>query len=393
MTTQKNILMLLPWLQLSEPLSIRGIHFTPYPTDTSSNIFNKFQDDIARILKSYRNIQNKPITKCVLVYLDETDPCKALSDEKTSLIYETVHLLAFCALSKNEYFSQESHYANYSMFESFFQYFNDGNKWVTLTSRRRDGETMSTYEHEEVYFNIPVQCASQAKLGRVEAPLLKALNLSFKTPNNQVRRLLQSISLYDQAQTDSSTVLPQREVVILASAFEQLFENCHGADDLACKLGTHLDNYGSIKYSKSLRAKDFKIPEDPKKKKTESRWFLHQKWIQEFYQLRNDIIHGNDRKQRTWGWSIHEHLVMASFVFPLLVKLLLTQSSAYQLTEDDIGLLQAVDPLLNQQGWAEDDENQNCLSKWQSTIERAKWEESSKTASEEAWKQFSNKDE
>ncbi len=378
MTTQKNILIFLPWVQLSQPLSIRGIHFTPYPSNASSNIFNEFQDDIVKTLKSYRNIQGKPITKCVLVYLDKTAPCKALSDKEISLIHETVQLLAFCALSKNEYFSQGSHYANYSMFESFFQCLNHEDKWVTLTSRRR------AYKHEEVFFSVPVQCASQTKLCRVEAPLLKALNLSFEAPDNQVRRLLQSISLYDQAHTDSNTVLPQREVVVLASAFEQLFEKCEGADGLACKLGTHLDNYGSLESSKSCRAKDFKFPEDPKKNKKESKWFLHQKWIQEFYQLRNDFTHGNDPKQRTWGWSMHEHLVMASFVFPLLVKLLLTQNSAYQLTEDDIGLLHAVDLLLDQKNWGEDDIKENCLSNWQSITRKTK----DKCSLDFAWEKF-----
>lgn len=80
--------------------------------------------------------------------------------------------------------------------------------------------------------------------------------------------------------------------------------------------------------------------------------FVHRKWIEELYDLRNSYAHPKNR--RGLGWAPLEHLVMAAFVFPLLVKLLLERKGHYHLTPEDAAKCRAVDKLLALPGWGKD---------------------------------------
>ena len=55
---------------------------------------------------------------------------------------------------------------------------------------------------------------------------------------------------------------------------------------------------------------------------------------------------------RSWGWLPSEHLVMAAFVFPLVVKMSLVQEGRYALSRADEIRCRAVDALLTRAGWA-----------------------------------------
>jgi hypothetical protein len=52
--------------------------------------------------------------------------------------------------------------------------------------------------------------------------------------------------------------------------------------------------------------------------------------MEELYDVRSKAAHRGHHQQRQWGWSLPEHLLMAAFVFPLTVKLLLQHDGHYQ---------------------------------------------------------------
>lgn len=368
MTEQKYNLTLLPWLRLCSPVTALGVHFLPYSGTTVPSQFQSFSSEIGRILSSYRDVVGHPVAECVLGSIRDGDPCKELSEAEAFRVNEAVQLLAFSGIANNQYYTQLGHYTNSAAFQVFFQGFIAGSDEITLVVRRRDGRMRNAgYRHAQVKFSIPIQCAHFDPC-RVDAALLEALEMCFQTADAQTRRLLQAISLFNQAHTDSDAVLPEREIILLASAFEQLFANCNGAEDLACKVSTLLDSYGAIKVADSARSNQIELSKG--RQSQEQAWFLHRKCVQELYHLRNDFTHGNDPARRSWGWSVLEHLVMASFVFPLLVKILFAAKSKYSLTrEDTIGpsapmtdflrhstepdviRLEVIDRLLNETDW------------------------------------------
>ena len=383
MTEQGHTLILLPWLKLESPVTVCKIGFASYKKDQVPAVFQPYGDDIARILASYCDIKGNPISQCILGYFQNGDACKNLTDAEVLRVNETAQLLAFCGLSRNEYFAQLGDYTNSTAFQVFFQRFSPGSELIALTIRRRDGETLSGgYKHGEIKFSIPVQCA-HLELCRVDLPLLEAFNKCLDSPDAQVGRLVQAMSLYDQAHTDSDAVMSRREVILIASAFEQLFANCNGADDLACKVSSLLDNYGSIKVGTSARSSMIQFSKG--REKQEGDWFIHRKWAQELYQMRNDFTHGNEIARRRWGWSITEHLVMASFMFPLLVKILLAESSNYILTKTDLNHMKAIDHLLDLTGWSEESEEDRNNTKWRELMLKHELNHALDDAFERAW--------
>ena len=67
--------------------------------------------------------------------------------------------------------------------------------------------------------------------------------------------------------------------------------------------------------------------------------------------MRNKVVHEGSDGGRSGGWTIFEHLLMAAYVFPLAVKLLLEREGHYVLTDTDRGRCWAVDQLLALAQW------------------------------------------
>ena len=59
---------------------------------------------------------------------------------------------------------------------------------------------------------------------------------------------------------------------------------------------------------------------------------------------------------------------MASFAFPMIVKILLSQESKYVLTETDEVYLGVIDKLLDAQGWFKPKDPSEFNSNWRKTI-------------------------
>jgi hypothetical protein len=64
-------------------------------------------------------------------------------------------------------------------------------------------------------------------------------------------------------------------------------------------------------------------------------------WVQDFCNVRNDSAHGltSRSKYPPSIWDQHRHLLFGSWLFPLLVKLILSKTGAYTLSDLDKDLL------------------------------------------------------
>lgn len=360
-----KILSLLPWLKLQVPIKVKEVVFTPYSIQSGDpeHIFHSYKKEIDRLLSSYRDIRGKIINECALAYTDKKDPCSSAVDIR--LVSNALHMLTFAALARNKFCVQFGSYTNSSYFETVFQKFSKGSEFIRIMTRRRDGYFHLTgHKHGEVKFSMPLECAERAASVFDDA-LLVSLGYVLEEKEPLSRRLMQSIWLYNLACSDSHSIPIERQIVIMVSAFEQLFAGCQGANDLACKVDTLLDNYGSVIVDNCSRISDIQLTSG--RENSERQWFIHRKWIQELYQLRNNYTHGDDSGRRSWGWNNLEHSLMAAFVFPLIVKILLAQQSQYSLVEANYVRMGAIDKLLSAQNWFERDPATG-VSVWQKVI-------------------------
>jgi hypothetical protein len=47
---------------------------------------------------------------------------------------------------------------------------------------------------------------------------------------------------------------------------------------------------------------------NPARAAAQLKWFVHQKWIEELYEVRSKVVHKGDHKNRSRGWDIPERI-------------------------------------------------------------------------------------
>src|SRR5207249_1630884 len=67
---------------------------------------------------------------------------------------------------------------------------------------------------------------------------------------------------------------------------------------------------------------------------------------QQIYALRGNVAHGKPAHWAPREWSQQEHLVAGAFVYPLVLKCLLSQSGLYPLTVEDVAHTLGLEGLL-----------------------------------------------
>jgi hypothetical protein len=317
------------------------------------------------ILRGYVDMHGDPVDNCVVVTHSGRNPVWDLQDEDHKLISRSAQILSLSAMSKNDYNTNIGCYANSARFQFFRQRFTEPLTYIAFSTRRRDGSTTDAgYRHGEVKFSVPPQSKSFRETC-VDTELAISGHRALAANSPMARRLIPALSFFNLANTDSDVLEQEAEIILMGSAFEQVLD-AYGARRLNEAVGQNLRPYASVTVDQAMAARTG-IVNEPEYEAQQRAWHLHRKWTQELYHLRNNYIHGEDFDSRTWGWHPLEHLVMAAFVFPLLVKLLLAAEGHYALAENDEARLAAVDKLLAATGWAERVPNSNSTV-WQKIL-------------------------
>jgi hypothetical protein len=99
----------------------------------------------------------------------------------------------------------------------------------------------------------------------------------------------------------------------------------------------------------------------------EAKKSIREAWLADAYRLRGKYGHGD---VTAFGyrvtWQVHEHLLLAAFVFPLVVKAVLVQEGFYEFTKDDDMANAIFETLATYDAFAPDpkprrlDEHNNC---------------------------------
>ena len=322
---------------------------------------------LTKILSSYVDFLDRPTRSCVVVLKPDRDPSWNLIREDFEDVQWSTSLLFLATYAQNEYFQQLPKYVNRAMFDLYWQGFTEPIEFITLSARRRGGELLiAGYKHGQIKLTVPIQADSRDTI-TPDIGFLQALQVAEAAGSSTIRRLKAALSFFSLASTDSDVMLPEAEIVLMASAFDQLLEG-YGARALSQKFGDLFDAFGSVTVAQSLATRG-DIVVDPKFVSEQEAWFVHRKWIEELYHLRNAFAHGTAPSARSWGWLRFEHLVIAAFAFLLTVKLCLKQEGHYTLTHEDEVRCGALDLLLAATDCREFEESN--LTVWQKQLSLA----------------------
>ena len=357
----------LPWLRLAKRTRVLGLEFVPWrgPDGATTSELQSIKPEIEQILSGYVHWKGlTPIENCTFVIDPKQSKPWNFSDGDTTRLHQSTALLFLSAISENSYFHPLAQYVNDSIFQLFFQRFTKHERGIALSSRRREGETLwGGYNHGEAKFQTPLQCEASGRYPiHLSMPLLDGLNAMFATNSDVAARLDAALPFFRQANTDNDVMTQKAEVILMASAFEQLLGAKSNAANVSEFFTAEFGSYTGI-YVRDANARGM-----PTAKEKINDWPIHKKWIYELYSLRGQVVHGNQSASQGFFWKLDEHLTMAAFAFPLLVKLLLEKAKFYALSEEDNGKLWAIDNLLAATEWAEIVGSSSLNTRWQKII-------------------------
>lgn len=316
----------LPWLKLPEAVEVGNVVFRPYPDRKDHFHFSgSFEAQLQRIFSGYVDVTGTPVSELTVVSFRD-DPFKDLAGEEADRIGELVRLLAFSVMAGNDYYLQARDYFNATSFQHYHQRFHVGSVWVAPDTRRREGRTLhGGYKHGELKFTMPLQAVTLLK-ARPNQPFLQGLVNLFRSTTADAAATRQAIDWYFLANTDSDSVSSRTEVVIMASAFEALFQvqDERGKKEALLRLLPVLFA-PCLAYEAERIVTDGRLEKKP--------WKIW--WMDEFYWLRNKITHGGKIDPAKMLWTFDEHLTIAALILAISVKLKLAQLGLYTLTHED----------------------------------------------------------
>ena len=322
-----------PWLQLNTPLTVGGYELFPFqrcPPQAGSagreqGLLNALmrpyfgrdgRDQIATVLR----FQGAPLTQ-------------DLAEDQRQELFGFADLLSVAALSNREYFGGT--YFNRGSFDLVIQAFTKTPGGAAVSSRRRDGSTKAGYDQRSFRVQRPYHVVQHIPI----APNLALMDgLLTARRCDHWPRLEDAIAYFNLANTDSPVMRESTEIILLLAAIQRLLACGKKEADLAKRFVQALSPSKVIDTGACPRLGGF-----PKLRNHSHS--VRDAWVRDFYHQRGEMAHGKLPAKGASSWVAKEHLLLASFAFPLLLKHELEKLGLYVVTESDRDLIDAFESL------------------------------------------------
>lgn len=335
------VLYFLPWVSTSETIIVGDLKLLPYtrgmqPADLDGITITNIDAVLANYgNQGYSSKRAAPITNATIVTWNSVSATSEPTDEEIQKRLQIGQQLVFCALAQRELGSlfQYCNTDGYRMIAQRFTVNNSGA--IAVTTRRRDGYSLQYLgsSANNPRFVRPLHVADRLSLN-IDFKLLAALQ-AVATPELK-ERLSTAIDVFVRGNTDAPDIPERTEIVLLRNAFETLLNSTHQTDNLVRRFADH--------FRSELPAISIWHAGQLDEGVWRKRWPKNNisrpldAWVNDFCDARNSAAHGSRNGHEAPVWHIHNHLLFASWLFPLIVKGLLASAGLYHLTDEDIVL-------------------------------------------------------
>lgn len=320
------MLLFMPWCPIDRQCDVGDLKIISFaPGAATCDVDDEIRTQLETILASYKTIEGRRIPKAALIKYRNKSLIDDLTDEEINVAYDLATLACFSGLAAKDYFDPLGAYCNTDAFRMYVQNFQAAD-FTALTTRRRDGSQLNAWPIDSIAITVPLHCVAIREVS-IDADLLGALSDHRATCGNaEWGRWQNSISCFNQANTDSETFRYQAEWVLLCSSFEHLLGARASYTDVATRFMNELvPTEELLVRDASRRSADWRDENRP----------VRYEWMKEFYRIRGDFAHGRLNTQQPTVWTPHEHLLLGTIAFPLLVKTLLVRLGRYRLSDED----------------------------------------------------------
>ncbi|MCX6383169.1 MAG: hypothetical protein NTV16_01580 [Actinobacteria bacterium] len=314
-----------PWLKIKNNFDIEDFKLVRFKVLEKDSFKDKFQNTCERVIEPYYTNIGDTINECTLIFLNNKNIFEDFTDNEIESLFSFVEKLTFSGLSKREFFNNYS-YCNSSDFNFIIQGFNKNLEGVTVVTRRREGQTKNFLDIDSYKVIMPFYVNNN--MVEIDINLVKSLLDAKKDLREKWINFSDAIFFFNRANTDGNQITEHQEAVMMIGAFQRILM-CKTADrdELITKFKNSFIPKKDLDISKSKRIINSKYDN-----KVGS---LREAWLKDFYELRGDYAHGKKETKKQMVWNVKEHLLLGSYIFPLLVKLSLNKSKYYNLSEED----------------------------------------------------------
>lgn len=347
---------ILPWLSLKATVEFGPVKFRTI-SQHGGNVSGDLSDtglcvrDFDNARNFFCRVNGKAVdTLTIGTYQNGSD----IAEIREKL--DSIRLLLYLACAADNQFCQDSEpFAHSAYFDGLLFPITDGSTSLSHTSI---SGTANLFVDLPCTFRFaePFQCRQRAEFSPDQL-LLSALVQSFEKSEEWFRPVLTSLPFYSLATTDSPFQMHSERILFLAAAFEQLLCPSSGsAVKIALEMSKRMKNFHSSMTAKDLARYGRSAVKCAKEEYQSAldNGPVSQAWIYELHQQRSKVVHRGPSVEEGTSWKLWEHILMGTFVYPLLIKLLLEKKTSYQLSEDDQWKLRAVDYLLLRTDWKEE---------------------------------------
>ncbi len=366
------MLLYMPWCRIDDSYDVGDIVVLPFePAQQPTGVNCATWSRICTIMAAHKDINGNPVDRAALVQFKGKALMDDLSSDEIDAAGDLIGVACFAGLASREFFRSLARYCNSDCFTFYLQKA-DGTGSTAINTRRRDGRSLSVWAFSKVAVSVPVHCHN-IKVVALDRDLMKALVAHrAAVPDDEWGRWQNAIACFNQANTDSDSIRHHVEWVLLCSAFEHLLGARSDYNDVARLFEAAVVPVAVVEARTAARHSS-RFSSDATS--------LRYEWMRELYRVRGDFAHGRLVSAQPMAWQPHEHLMLATIAFPLVVKSLLVNAGRYSLTEEDHAQIDCFEALANTPDFFSPPPD--AKSSWDSAWERLLCERLSEMASEE----------
>jgi len=320
-------LLILPWLELDEPVYALGFQLVPYVRGEAPGSGDWTQDLFDRLMNRYLMENGDAVSKAAIVRIGDSGVLRELTQDERDQARTFVELATTSALSSRKFYRHQG-YWNADNFRLEEEMVGPSGAMVGVWTRRRHGYHASLWSEGSYFVRRPDHVASGWAVD-IDKDMLEALARS--SHHAQWPAIWESAVNFNLANTDATYMSPRLELVLLLSAFERLLG--HGSHELGALANGFLTHFTPVTHLDVDRAERFKKPSVLERVKRYST--IRELWFRDFVKLRGDLAHGRLQQRYPSIWTVEEHLLLGSLAFPLVLKSVLRALSLYTVTEED----------------------------------------------------------
>lgn len=329
-----------PWMRLVEPVEVEGFRLIPY--SRGRDPFGDQPDQqriIDSVMEPYRQSASRPINSAVLMQRVGAGLLDELDAPARSAAFEFAELIAFAGLAGRRFFLQMD-YCSSRDFGLEIVRFSDPSAGIQTQQRRRDLFVTCGWSRSAYQVTRPSGVGGNDHRF-LDWNVLRSLLRARSLPS--WASIFESIYVFNRANTDGDDATEQTELILTLGGFQRLLDV--GSSDVALSdaLVGRLRRWVSMPANGAARLSGPRTPAGLLRCGT-----LCEAWIRDLAHLRDDPAHGRLSSQYPACWSLREHLLLSSYLFPRLMKVVLADAGLYDLLQRDEEDLEAFERLASE---------------------------------------------